>query len=262
MTGSGDVARIDLNADLGELADGGELDRAMLAVVTSTSIAAGGHAGGGEILRRTVGAAVAAGVSIGAHPSYPDRAGFGRTSMADRVDGTVVARFVADQVRAVAEACDEAGVSMRHVKAHGALYGDLAAIDWLAEAFLDGMVAGARRGPLAVLGPGDSVLERTCAAHGIPFVTEGFADRAYRADGSLVPRSRPGALLEDPGEVARQAVRIAMGRPVRTADGEPLVVRAQSVCLHGDTPGSVGLARAVRDALTAAGVQLAPPGAS
>ena len=262
MTGSGDVARIDLNADLGELADGGELDRAMLAVVTSTSIAAGGHAGGGEILRRTVGAAVAAGVSIGAHPSYPDRAGFGRTSMADRVDGTVVARFVADQVRAVAEACDEAGVSMRHVKAHGALYGDLAAIDWLAEAFLDGMVAGARRGPLAVLGPGDSVLERTCAARGIPFVTEGFADRAYRADGSLVPRSRPGALLEDPGEVARQAVRIAMGQPVRTADGEPLVVRAQSVCLHGDTPGSVGLARAVRDALMAAGVQLAPPGAS
>ncbi len=248
---------IDLNADLGEECGDGSLDRAMLAVVTSASVAAGGHAGGGDILDRTVAAARHAGVVVGAHPSYPDREGFGRVSMADRLGPSGVTATVAAQVADVEAACRVAGTAMAHVKAHGALYADVAASRQLADAFLDAIALGAPGRDLAVLGPAGTALEAACAERGVRLVAEGFADRAYEPDGTLVPRSRPGSVHADEAVVAAQAVAIGTGQAL-PGSSVGLVVRADSICVHGDTPGAVSLARAVRAALEGAGVRVEP----
>ena len=252
------TGRVDLNADLGEAADDGTVDLAMLAVVTSASIAAGGHAGGGDVLTRTVAAAVAAGVAVGAHPSYPDRGGFGRVSLAGTMAPRDIAAAVAEQVAAVDEACRSAGTTMVHVKAHGALYGDVAASPELADAFVDAVLLGTASRSVAVLGPAGTALAAACAARRVRLVAEGFADRAYAPDGTLLARSAPGAVHADARHVCDQAVAIATGQPVPGVPGA-LIVRAESLCLHSDTPGAVGLSRAVRSALLRAGVQVAAP---
>jgi UPF0271 protein len=253
------MRRIDLNADLGEECGDDGADDAMLTVVTSASIAAGGHAGGGEVLARTVVAARDAGVAVGAHPSYPDRARFGRVSMAAQLGARGVASVVAEQVAAVRDACTDAGTVLRHVKAHGALYGDVAGDRSLAAAFLDGIERAVDGSPVAVLGPVGTVLDSLCATRGISLMPEGFADRAYRSDGSLAERRLPGSVLTDPEIVAGQAVAIASGRAVPTIDGGVIVVRAASLCLHGDTPGAVLLASVARDALVSSGVRVVSP---
>jgi 5-oxoprolinase (ATP-hydrolysing) subunit A len=258
-----DPVRIDLNADLGEgMAD----DATLLEVVTSANVATGAHAGGGRLLERTVAAAVAGGVAVGAHPSYRDRAGFGRRSLLEslRHDPGVRAAFVADlveQVLAVAHAAGRAGGALGHVKAHGALYNE-AVLDPLAAAVVTEavQVAAQRCGcPLAVVTQPAGVLAEVAAAAGLVVHAEGFVDRGYRPDGGLVPRGTPGALLPDVPAMVEQALALA-GGSVATADGGRIALAVDTLCVHGDTPQALAAARAVRDALEAAGWQVVAPG--
>lgn len=250
---------MDLNADLGE--EVGD-DDALLAIVTSANVAAGGHAGGGVVLERTVLIAAERHVAVGAHPSYPDRQGFGRVSRAAVHDSATLRRIVREQVLVVATACLNARSAMAHVKAHGALYNDAAELPQVADAFV-AAVADARHelgldaGTWAVMGMPGTVLESACRAAGTPFVAEAFADRAYTATGALVPRSQPGAVVHDAAQVAARVRQLAVDGTVTAADGSLLPLRADSLCVHGDTPGAVEIARTVRRVLEEEGVTVA-----
>jgi len=248
---------IDLNADAGE--ECGD-DEALFSIVTSASIAAGGHAGGGGVLHETVRLAASAGVRVGAHPSYPDRAGFGRVSRAADHDVEGVISFVTAQVLDVAAACARRSVTLAHVKAHGALYTDAVVDAELASAFLAGVArAGVELGDpgIPVMGMPGSALHRACERAGVPFLAEAFADRAYAPDGTLVPRQHPGAVLSDHEAVARQAVSVAVERSVTAMDGSVIPMPAVTVCVHGDTPGAVRMSQTVRRELEAHGVVIA-----
>lgn len=247
---------IDLNADLGETVDGRPTadDEAMFAVISSASVACGGHAGDAVSMRAAVDRAARFGVSLGAHPSFPDRAGFGRAAL--RMSPAELRETVAAQVTMLADA----GADLRYVKPHGALY-HVAGADPEAAAAVVAAVAdlAARLGrPLPILGLGDAL---AVAAHraGLPFRREAFLDRGYRADGSLVPRGEPGALLHDAAEVAERAVHLAAHGQVHATDGTTVETDAVSLCLHGDTPSAVAMARAVRQALAAAYVTVRAP---
>ncbi|MBG0812713.1 LamB/YcsF family protein [Planomonospora sp. ID82291] len=245
---------IDLNADLGEgygiwrLGD----DEALLDVVTSANVACGFHAGDPLTIRRTCEAAVARGVRIGAQVSYRDLAGFGRREM--EVDPEELRAEVLYQLAAVDGVARAVGGRVSYVKPHGALYNracrDLEQAEAVAAA-----VADYDRGLPVLTLPGSAV-HGAAARHGLVAVAEAFADRAYTAAGALVPRRSPGAVIHDPDAVAARAVRMATARAVVAADGSEVPVDARSICVHGDTPGAVRLARAVRDALVAAGVAL------
>lgn len=265
------MVTIDLNADVGE--ECGD-DAALFALVTSANVAAGGHAGGGEVLAATVALAARHGVAVGAHPSYPDRPAFGRVSRRDEHGHDGIRRFVADQVRAVARECDRHGVALTHVKAHGALYADTAADPLVAEAFLAGVRDALTRvlepdvargtgdeAGVAIVGPARSRLAEASARRGHPFIAEVFADRAYTPEGTLVPRSEPGAVIHDAQTVARRAARMALEGRVEAIDGTVVEVVGATVCLHGDTPGAVEIARRVREELAASGIVVARPGA-
>lgn len=241
------MSRIDLNADLGE---GCGDDAALLTSVTSANVACGFHAGGPTVMAETVAAAVANGVVVGAHVSYPDREGFGRREMT--VSAKQLRADVLYQLGALDALARAAGTRVRYVKPHGALYHRVAADEATARALL-AAVRDYDPGLLLLTLPG-SVATRCAAAAGVAAVGEAFADRGYTPDGRLVPREQPGALLTDPEEVARRGVRLATEGVVRAVDGSNVQVAAGSLCLHGDTPGAVELARRVRDALTAAGV--------
>ena len=249
---------IDLNADIGE--ECGD-DAALLAIVTTASVATGAHAGGGAVLDQAVRLAVSSGVMVGAHPSYPDRAGFGRTSRAAEHGPDGISVIVQEQVARVARTCTENGTALSHVKAHGALYADVAADILLARAFLAGVERAGHdvdTGPIAVMGQPGTVLSRLCEEHGVPFLAESFADRAYAVDGSLVPRHVPGSVIDDPAAVASRALSLALDGGVHALDGTWVEVPAVTVCLHGDTPGAVTLARRVRAELESHGVRIAP----
>lgn len=243
---------MDLNADLGEGFGRWELtdDAALLASVTSANVACGFHAGDPATMRRVCELAAAAGVRIGAQVSYRDLAGFGRRAM--DVPAGELAAEVAYQIGALELFARAAGSSVGYVKPHGALYHRTVQDAEQAAAVVAGVrLAGA---PLAVLGLPGSALHTAAEAAGLPTVAEAFADRGYRPDGTLVPRSEPGAVLTDPAEVVKRAVGIARDGRVTASDGRPLRLRARSLCLHGDTPGAAGLARLVRQELAAAGV--------
>ncbi len=251
---------MDLNADVGE--ECGD-DASLLGIVTTANVAAGGHAGGGDVLLETVGLAARARVAVGAHPSYPDRADFGRISRADAHDRTSITAFVREQVLTVAAACAEHRVVLSHVKAHGALYHDAAADGALTSAFLDGVESAVRDlggAGLPVMGMPGTVLEHACRQRGVGFIAEAFADRAYASDGSLVPRSEPGAVLDDPAVVAERVLRLVTSGRITAVDGIDLRVPAVTVCLHGDTAGAVEMARHVRHRLEESGVVIAAPG--
>ncbi|WP_292671021.1 5-oxoprolinase subunit PxpA [Nocardioides sp.] len=218
---------VDLNADLGEEVTD---DAALLDVVTSANVACGYHAGNAAIMASVCERAAALGVAVGAQVSYDDRANFGR--VAQDVEPHVLRDQVADQVGALSAIAAAAGTTVSYVKPHGALYHRVLDDEAQAAAVLEGS------GSLPVLTmPG--VLARIAAAAGRVVRSEGFPDRAYGADGRLLPRDRPGAVLDDPDEIAHHAVRLAA-----TVD---------SLCLHGDTPGAVAHARAVRRALEGSG---------
>ena len=243
------VRAIDLNADLGELPgpEGRALDAAIMARVTSVNVACGGHAGDAGTMAATFAAARGAGVSVGAHPGYADRSNFGRVSVPMAADA--LADMVEAQVSAAAEAARAAGVRLSHLKPHGALYHDARAAGPAAV-----LAACAKRHGLALYGPPDGMMVRAARDAGVSHVAEGFADRAYRA-GDLVPRGEPGAVIEDEGAQAGQALRLARGE--RWPDGPPPPVR--TICLHGDTPGAAASAARLRAALEAAGVRVAAP---
>jgi UPF0271 protein len=243
--------RIDLNADLGE--DCGADDAAMLDVVSSANVACGFHAGGGEVMAATVAAAAVRGVAIGAHVSYRDREHFGRRRLDVRAD--VLRDDVTEQLAALADCCAAAGTRIRYVKPHGALYHALTADRSQAEAVVGAIAAFDPSLPLLGL-PGTLAVDVAHAA-GLTTLTEAFADRAYTADGGLVPRDRPGAVLDDPGLVATRMLGLVETGTVAAADGTRVAVAADSICVHGDSPNAVAMARAVRDTLTAAGVEVA-----
>jgi UPF0271 protein len=250
------VAAVDLNSDLGESFGAWRLgdDEALLDVVTSANVACGFHAGDPSTLRRTVEAAAARGVAVGAQVSYPDLVGFGRRAMDVAPDD--LAADVLYQVGALDGLCRAAGTRVRYVKPHGALYHRTAADDVQAAA-----VAAAVRSydpALSLLGPAGSAASRAAETAGLRFVAEGFADRGVAPDGRLVPRGAPGDLLTDQDAVVARAVRMVVEGRVTAVDGSDVRVRVDSLCVHGDTPGAAALARAVRHGLTAAGVVLEP----
>ncbi|KRE63686.1 5-oxoprolinase subunit PxpA [Nostocoides sp. Soil756] len=245
---------IDLNADLGEsfgtwvLGD----DDAMLEVVTSANVACGFHAGDPTTLRRTVARAAERGVVVGAQVGYRDLAGFGRRRM-----DVAAADLTADvlyQLGALEAMCRVAGTRVAYVKPHGALYTTAAVDEGQAGAVVDAVAA--YDATLPLLGLPGSVLLRVAGERGLTTVGEAFADRGYDADGRLVPRTAPGAILHDPDEVAERVVRMVRDGVVTAVDGTEVGIRARSVCVHGDTPGAVGLATAVRTALARAGIGL------
>lgn len=246
------MATIDLNADLGELPgpSGAELDTALLSVVTSANVACGGHAGDAASMLRVCRAAADQGVQIGAHVSYPDRAGFGRRTM--RLPDTALAESLRSQLAALTDAADRAGTRVAYVKPHGALYHDAAA-DRAVAAVVVAVVAEADIGVLSL--PDRSLLSVAREAQ-VEAYAEAFADRGYRADGSLVPRTEEGALLTDPTQVGERVLALAHRRPIATATGGPVTVTADSICLHGDTPGAVTSARVIARTLTDNGVTL------
>ncbi len=241
--------RIDLNCDLGE---GGLHDEELLALVTSANVACGGHAGDRETMRRTVEAARANGVAIGAHPGFKDRSGFGRRPMALSPDE--VFDLVVEQVEALREVADPAGVALQHVKPHGALYNMAATDPGLADAIA--RAAGSCDPELVLFGLAGSELIVAGQRNGLRTAAEAFADRTYDSDGTLTPRDVPGAVLEDQRRAVEQALRLVTDKKVTSRDGDEIKVSADTICIHGDTAGAVEFARAIRSALDAAGIDV------
>ncbi len=253
-----DRSTVDLNSDLGESYGRWQLgdDGALLEIVTSANVACGFHAGDPRTLRRTCEQAAARGVAIGAQVGYPDLAGFGRRFI--DVEPDDLTADVLYQIGALEALARVAGGRVTYVKPHGALYNTVVHHEEQAAAVVRAVLD--YGGGLAVLGLPGSVFLRRAAAAGLRTVPEAFADRAYTAAGTLVPRREPGAVLHDPDEVARRVVRMVTQGEVVAVDGSIVALHAASVCVHGDSPAAVALARAVRAALEQAGVALAPFG--
>ncbi|MFJ8054102.1 LamB/YcsF family protein [Streptomyces luteogriseus] len=248
------MTSIDLNADLGEgfgrwrLTD----DEQLLSVVTSANVACGFHAGDAVTMRRVCELAAERGVRIGAQVSYRDLAGFGRRAM--DVPPAELAAEVAYQIGALEVFARAAGARVAYVKPHGALYNRVVHDEEQAAAVVDGVLLA--NAALPVLGlPGSRLLELAGKA-GLPVVTEAFADRAYTDAGTLVPRGVEGAVVTDPDAVVERSLGLARSGGVVSHTGTHIEVRARSLCLHGDTPGAVDLARRVRERLEASGVRV------
>jgi UPF0271 protein len=240
---------VDLNADLGE---GAADDAELLALVSSANIACGWHAGDARLMQATVSAALARGVAIGAHPSYPDRENFGRSEM--QLAPADVRADLIYQIGALQALVHAAGGRLHHVKPHGALYNQAARDPALADA----VVAAVRDvdPALAIYGLAGGELPRAAERAGLRAVAEAFADRGYRADGSLVPRNQPGALIDDASEAVARTLRMVREGVVVAVTGETVALQAQTLCLHGDGPHALAFARALHAALNQAGVQL------
>ncbi|MDN4597324.1 LamB/YcsF family protein [Leifsonia virtsii] len=247
---------VDLNSDLGESFGAWTMgdDTALLRIVSSANVACGFHAGDASTMLSTCREAAANGVTVGAHVSYRDLAGFGRRAM--EVPAGELRDEVLYQLSALAGLARVAGTAVRYVKPHGALYNRIVADERQARAVVDAVVAFDPR--LAMLGLAGSAVERAAEEAGLRFVREAFVDRSYRADGTLVPRGEPGALLTDDAAIAERAVRMVADGVVTAADGSDIAVTVDSLCVHGDTPGAVAMAAAVREALAAAGVEVGP----
>jgi len=245
---------MDLNSDLGEGFGAWTLgdDDALLEVVSSANVACGFHAGDPATIDRTVRTATEHGVAIGAQVSYPDLVGFGRREIDEAPDDLTA--DVLYQIGALEAFARAAGSRVRYVKPHGALYNRIARDPVQAAAVVEAIRRYDPALPLLTL-PGSAAM-RAAEEAGIPAVAEGFADRAYTAEGRLVSRREPGAVLHDPGQVATRAVVMATEGWVETVDGGQVAVEVRSLCVHGDTPGAVELAKAVRAALDEAGLPL------
>lgn len=243
------MTTIDLNADLGE---GDAYDAELLQVVSSCNIACGGHAGDAATIESTIREALANGVTIGAHPSYPDREGFGRRS--HFMAGAPLCDALRSQLDRFGRVAEKLGAAVAHVKPHGSLYTDAVVDAGLAD-IIAGAVAEMPGRPVLV-GQADTELESAAREHGLGFIAEGFVDRAYQPNGQLVPRSEPGAVHGDIALIRNQAVSLARDGRARCLDGSTVSVRADTLCIHGDTPGAATAARAVRQALEEQGVDV------
>lgn len=245
---------IDLNADVGEATDaaGVEVERTLLGLVSSVHVACGGHAGDDDSMTATVATALSRGVRVGAHPSYPDRAGFGRQPM--QVDRAELGASLSEQVLALDRICRAAGTTVATVKAHGALYEEVAKGGAVYETFRDA-VRGSVGEDVALVLPSGCRAVAMVLRDGMTAREEGFCDRAYRPDGGLVGRAEPGALLVEPSAAAAQALSLARGAVV-ARDGSVLTLWVDTLCMHGDSPGAVAIATAVRTALADVGINV------
>ena len=250
---------IDLNSDLGEGFGAYRLgpDEELFPLISSANVACGFHAGDPRVMARTVAAAACGGVGIGAHPGFPDRVGFGRREMA--VTPEEARTDTLYQIGALAAFCRAAGAPLRHVKPHGALYNRAVKDTSLAEGIVAG-VAAFDPGLIFLVQP-RTALFAAAAGAGLTTAREGFADRAYHSDGTLVSRRVAGAVIDDPEAAAERAVRLVIDGRVPTIEGGELELTIDSLCIHSDTPGAVAIARAVRRRLDAAGVTVRPLGA-
>ena len=244
---------IDLNADMGEYANAAqqEIEAALMPIISSCSVACGGHAGDENTMKATARLAQQHGVHIGAHPAYPDREGFGRRSLS--YDVVELTRSLAQQVAALKHVLHAENLPMTHIKPHGALYNDASKDDRLAACVID--AAKTIEQPVIIVGLPGSKLENAARAAGLAFAAEGFVDRLYQASGALTPRTEAGAVIEDIAVRARQALAIARGDNVKAADGA-LRLDVQTLCIHSDSPGAVETARAARSALEQDGVAI------
>lgn len=248
--------QIDLNSDLGEgygpwtMGD----DAAVLSLVTSANIACGGHASDPDTMFHTLSLAKARGVVVGAHPGYADRPGFGRRVIP--MTPEEVARMVAAQIGALLAVADLVPVPVAYVKPHGAL-ANLAAADVAVATAIAGAIK-ALKADLAVLAISGTALEHAARDAGLPVYSEIFADRGYQPNGQLVPRGEPGAMITDPGEAAARILRMLDTGLMPVVGGDPIPLAAHSICVHGDSPHAVAMARDIRARLETAGVTLAP----
>ena len=241
---------IDLNADVGEGMD----DAALLPFVTSANVACGLHAGDPSVMDGTVALALSRGVRVGAHPGYPDRENFGRRAVEMAFDA--IENLVLFQVAALDGFVRSRGGTLTHVKPHGALYHGGAEFPDVARAIAEGVRR--FRTSLVLVGAAGSMLIEAGREADLPVAEEAFADRRYLPDGSLVPRGQPGAVITDPDESAEQALRLARDRSVIAADGSTIEIRADTICLHGDTPGAERIAAKIHERFRAEGVRIAP----
>jgi 5-oxoprolinase (ATP-hydrolysing) subunit A len=248
------MVNMDLNSDVGESFGRWTLgdDTAMFQSVSSANVACGFHAGDPTVIRRTCREAVAAGVVVGAHVGYRDLAGFGRRFV--DMDPNELADDVVYQIGALQALAATEGARVRYVKPHGGLYNAIVSHTAQARAVVDAVKSVDPGLPILGL-PGSEVL-RLAEAAGLRAVSEAFADRAYNPDGTLVSRSLPGAVLHDPAEVAEHVLRMATDSAIRTVDGSLLKINADSICVHGDSPGAVAMAVAVKAALSNAGITI------
>ena len=247
--------RVDLNADLGE---GGGHDDELLDLVSSASIACGFHAADPISMLASIRAAKARGVAVGAHPSFADREHFGRREIAP--PAAEVFALVAYQIGAFNALATAAGTRVNHVKAHGALYNMAMRDEKLAEAIAQAALT--IGSAVLFFAPGGSILARAALAVNLRVIREVFADRNYLADGSLVPRTRPDALLHDPDEAAARVIRMLQDGVVRSVDGTDVRVQAETICVHGDNPNAVAFVGALRSRLETGGVEIKAPRAA
>ena len=243
--------KIDLNSDLGESFGPWPMgqDTALMASISSASIACGFHGGDPSAMRATVTLAKASGVAIGAHPGFPDLVGFGRREI--KATPQEVEDFVLYQVGALAGVAGAQGMRLQHVKAHGALYNMACRDRALADAIARAVAAFDKH--LILFGLPKSELIRAGQEAGLPVAAEVFADRAYEPDGSLASRQKTGSVIHDQATVVARAIQMVHERRVVATDGSVITLEADTICLHGDTPGAANLARAVRSGLEAAG---------
>jgi len=248
------MTRIDLNCDMGELpeaiADGTQ--EALLRSITSANVACGGHAGDAQTMKATIEQALRAGVAVGAHPGYPDRENFGRLEL--KMASEAVADSVYEQVRVLAEVSAACGTKLVHVKPHGALYNQAVKNRELAEAIAKGVAKYSK--DLVLMGLAGSPMLDVFREAGFAIAAEAFADRRYEPDGTLRSRKFDDALIRNPEEAAWQALSIAEQGIVIASDGSEVSVDAQTICIHGDTPGSVQIAAAVARTLREAEITL------
>lgn len=246
---------IDLNCDMGEMPEAvtNGSQEALMQYVSSVNVACGGHAGDAVMMRETVQQALRHGVALGAHPGYEDRADFGRNEL--QLPPKEIAQMVHRQVLALAEIAAQCGASISHVKAHGALYNQAARNREIARA----IAGGVRRwkADAILFGLAGSLMLEEFRSTGFSVAAEAFADRRYEPDGSLRSRKFPDALLRDPEEAAEQALRIANQGIVLASDGSPVRVVAQTICIHGDTPGATAIAASVHRRLQQASIRVA-----
>jgi UPF0271 protein len=246
---------MDLNADIGEsfgIYQTGN-DEMLMRSITSGSIACGFHAGDPSVMRRTVRHAVRAGVSIGAHPGFPDLVGFGRREI--NANPQDIFDFVLYQIGALSGVARAEGARLQHVKPHGALYNMSARNAEMAEAIARAVAAFDET--LVLVGLPGSELLSAGTRLGLPVAAEGFADRSYEPDATLTPRHLAGAVLTEPGRVAARAVRMVRDGKVAARDGSTLTLQVDTICVHGDTPDAAALAAAVRMGLEQAGIIVA-----
>jgi UPF0271 protein len=250
----GAQSRMDLNCDMGEvpeaIADGTQ--EALMRSITSVNIACGGHAGDEQTMKTTIEQALRWKLAIGAHPGYADRANFGRLEL--KLPAKEIAASIFDQVQALAEVAARCGARLVHVKPHGALYNQAARNRELAEAIAEGVAQWSR--DVVLVGLAGSPMLDVFRGAGFVIAAEAFADRRYEPDGTLRSRKFEDALIRDPAEAGRQALRIAERASVIASDGSEVAVNAQTICIHGDTPGAPQIAAAVARILREAGVTL------